>query len=212
MNLFRTPVFWSYFLLAPTFLLLHDQTSALGVSTSERVGQSAPSALEAWRRLVGIKETDLISEFGKPARVTMDFGVFDSMRRRPFTKGQESEFVYYAFLTFPAGSVSNALTSAGPFGEAGHASVWLTDELVGGVDWEYPNGVRLHQRTREGPSPITRAQIEALAGRSPITITKFQGEAAKIHAEAGRYEFQLDRVKIAVIWMGPGNDVTVEIR
>ena len=135
--------------------------------------------------------------FGEPASVELRFEYFNAIREGVRAK--------YGFR-FHAALPNNDLVAGGPLGEATDAHVYFTpDRKVLNVDWNYAEGYRLHNRTQEQRTGITPEQIEALAGRSPITIKNLQVNG---FADAKSYDFDVDKmVHIQVFYMGSGSDV-----
>ena len=76
------------------------------------------------------------------------------------------------------------------------------------MEWRYEEGYRYHTRTHEDRTAITKEQIEALAGRSPITVRKMQVN----DPDAKIYEFDVNKTHVEVWYAGPGSEVLVVVR
>ena len=132
----------------------------------------------------------IIRDFGRPNHVEMAANAFNAVREG---KVGEYRFVYSAV------SDSTNLLDAGPFGEAGGATVYFAaDRRVQRVEWKYLDGYRYHKRTHENRTRITAEQIEALADRSPITTTKLEG----LPPEAKVYDFEVSGMPVRVFYLG----------
>jgi hypothetical protein len=144
-------------------------------------------------------EAEIIRDFGEPTNVDMRFDYFNVLRNEG--AATKYGFVYY-------GASTNNLVAGGPLGEAREVHVYFTpDRKVLSVEWRYEEGYRYHTRTHEDRTAITKEQIEALAGRSPITFRKIQGNPP----DAKIYEFDVNKIHVEVWYLGPGSEVLVVV-
>lgn len=171
------------------------------------VGQAVSQAIQdVWRsiRYGQLTESEFIRSFGKPSEVRMFFADFTSMR----DNGDSRDYR----LTYPR-SGTDTLLVGGPLGEAWDATVSVSPHgTVWRVEWRYVQGLRLHTRTGERSTTITLAQIQALAGRSPITVSKCTDAAGHlIQSDCGSYEFDVGALHLFVSYGGPGTDIDVSV-
>jgi hypothetical protein len=160
----------------------------------------ALAAQDVWRTGISDKTTEaqIVRDFGAPVRVEILPDAFTAIR-----EGKAANYRFFYDLT-----IGNNLLDGGPLGEAGSVTVYFAaDRKVQRVQWKYTDGYRYHKRTQESRTPITKEQIEALAGKSPVTTTKLQAPPP----DAEVYDFEISDVQVRIFYLGTGNEVTAMV-
>ena len=162
----------------------------------------ASAAQDVWRTGISDKATEaqIIRDYGRPIRVEITMPAFAAIRDG---KAAEYRFIYTLV------SDNQNLLNGGPLGEAGSVTVYFAaDRRVQSIEWKYIDGYRYHKRTNESRTKITKEQIEALAGTSPITTSKLEGG---LPADAKVYDFEVNGLAIRVLYLGSENELDVMV-
>ena len=162
---------------------------------------SLPAFCQSWRTLrPGVTtETEILVTYGKPPNVTIRFVGFEAFEAwRKGTLRPTYDFEYF----FP----SSLDPVEGPLGEASEVTVRFgEDKKLVQVEWTYRSGMRLHLRTREGASIITRAQIEGLFEGNPLT------KKVRRLSDETLYRYKRDGFVIDIAYLGEGGDILVNL-